>query len=264
METATHIDSRSQAFGYVCRQCTRCCRNNDIKINPYEAAKLARNLGLTTAEFRATRTRDGAGIVLKHTDTGACTFLGGEGGGCSVYQDRPLVCRVFPLGRELLVDGSERYFPSEGGAKPGGEFTREGTVGGFLEAQGVPPFAKAANEYFHWLCDVAYHLHTDVFVTSRPDLADAAMLASDLVEIDAAITSSCATGRTPEPTGIEERRQQHLALLNQKLDEYTSITKGDGRDRPDQVERAAALYRLLLAAASVLAASLGVIPGDSH
>jgi uncharacterized protein len=264
MEPTSHTDSRSQAFGYICRRCTRCCRNNDIKINPYEAARLARNLGLTTAEFRATRTRDGAGIMLKHTDTGACTFLGIENGGCSVYQDRPLVCRIFPLGRELLVDGSERYFPSEGGAKPGGEFRREGTVGGFLEAQGVPPFAKAATEYFYWLCKVAYHLDTDIFVTAKRNLAEAEMLASDLVDIDAAIASSCATGGTTEPTNVEERRQQHLALLNQKLDEYTSITKGEGHDRPDQVERAAALYRLLLAAASVLAASLGVTPADPH
>lgn len=262
MEPSTHIDSRSQTFGYVCHRCTRCCHDKNIKINPYEAARLARNLGLTTAEFRATRTRDGIGIMLKQTDTGACTFLGVESGGCSVHQDRPLVCRVFPLGRELLIDGSLRFFPSEGGTKPGGEFTREATVGSFLEAQGVTPFSKAADEYFYWLCKVAYHLNTDIFVTSGANAADAAAVA--LVDIDAAIASSCATDRTLEPTGIEERKQQHLVILKQKLDEYTSITKGDGRDQPDQVERAAALYRLLVAAASVLAASLGVVPGDSH
>jgi Fe-S-cluster containining protein len=260
MAPAAQTYETSQAFGYVCRRCTRCCRNNDIRVNPYEVARLAAHLGLTTAAFRASRTREGAGILLQHTNTGACTFLSEETGGCRVHPDRPLVCRVFPLGRELLADGSERYFASQGVAAPGGDFTREGTIGSFIEAQGVPPFARASDGYFGWLYQLASGLNTDSFVTSKPDPADVTGPASALVDMDAAIAAWCTTTGTPEPDDIEARRRLHLELLNRKLDDYLALAGGDGTEQPDRGERIAALRRLLLAAGSLLAASLGVVP----
>jgi uncharacterized protein len=199
--------------------------------------------------------------MLKQTETGACTFLAVESGKCSIYNDRPLVCRVFPLGRELLIDGSERYFPSDGEARPGGKLTQEGTVGDFLETQGVAPFAKAADEYFYWLCNVAHHLDTDVFVTSQLDDADTA-LALAWVDIDTVVASSGVVGMSADSPDLEDRKRYHLAFLNQILDEHVAISKNDKRDQPDQVERAAGLRRLLLAIASVLAARLGVISGQ--
>jgi Fe-S-cluster containining protein len=220
-------------------------------------ARLARKFGQTTAEARAAWTRDGAGTILKHTETGACIFLGV--GSCTVYHDRPLVCRVFPLGRELLVDGSEHLFLSKGERRPGGEFTRDGTIGNFLEIHGVAPFAKAADEYFYWFCTVADRL--DISADDpQLALADAAMLAAHLVDMDAVIAFTCTTTGKLEPTGIEERKQQHLEFLYQKLDEYEAMTRADGYDQPEQVERSAAQYWSLLAAASLLAASLGVVP----
>jgi hypothetical protein len=162
------------------------------------------------------------------------------------------------LGRELLVDGSEHLFLSKGGRPPGGEFTGDGTIGDFLEAHGVAPFAQAADEYFYWFCTVADRLGISA-ADPQPAPGDAATLAAHLIDMDAVIASTCATTGT-EPTGIEERKQRHLAFLYQKLDEYEATTKADGHDQPEQIERSAAQYRSLLAAASLLAASLGVVP----
>ncbi len=67
---------RLEPFGYVCHSCSRCCYRKGIQVNPYEVARLARNCALTTSEFRAAWTADGAGLFLAQTESGACVFLG--------------------------------------------------------------------------------------------------------------------------------------------------------------------------------------------
>ena len=68
--------SRLEPFGYVCHRCSRCCYHKGIQVNPYEIARLARNRALTTSEFSAAWTADGAGLFLAQTESGACVFLG--------------------------------------------------------------------------------------------------------------------------------------------------------------------------------------------
>src|SRR5271169_1382542 len=158
-EMPSNGEPRSQVFGYICRRCMRCCYNKRIQINPYESARLARNLQQATTEFRAAWTKDGAGTALKQTETGACVFLGDKG--CTVHPDRPLVCRLYPLGRHVLADGTESFSLTEGHPQSAGEFTNNSTIAEFLDSQGVAPFAKAADEYFQWLCAAQDFLGTD-------------------------------------------------------------------------------------------------------
>jgi Fe-S-cluster containining protein len=94
----TLSDPRAEAFGYVCHRCLKCCQHKLIQLNPYEIARLARNRGMTTSEFRSAWTMDGVGLYLAQTKSGTCVFLGGDG--CTVHPDRPLVCRLYPLGRQ--------------------------------------------------------------------------------------------------------------------------------------------------------------------
>src|SRR5215468_5694658 len=89
---------RHEAFGYVCRRCHN--HHKHIQLNPYEVARLARNRNLTTSEFATACTENGEGVILGQTETGACISLGAAG--CTVYADRPLVCRLYPLGRHVL------------------------------------------------------------------------------------------------------------------------------------------------------------------
>jgi len=223
MKPATRTEARSAAFGYICRCCTRCCRNHDVAINPYETARLARNLGQTIAQFRAMWTRDGAGTMLKQTETGDCVFLSGER--CSVYADRPLVCRIFPLARNVSADGTEHFLPIEGEPPPGGEFTGRGTISDFLEKHGAVAFAEAADDYYRWLC-AALNSPAGQTADLQVDPAETAALAANLLDMDSAVAAYCAATGEPEPTDIEERKQRHLAFLYQKLDEYPANGKG--------------------------------------
>jgi Fe-S-cluster containining protein len=80
-----------------------CCKQADATLAPYDVIRLKDRLGMTSTDFLAQYTvpfemdGDGTpGIKLKTTDEGTCLLLNGDEG-CSVYTDRPTVCRYYPV-----------------------------------------------------------------------------------------------------------------------------------------------------------------------
>lgn len=90
-----------------------CCHGNQILIIPWELAFLAAAAGLSRTGFRDRHTCDG-GTRLRcdgppdSRGRAACT-LRAAAGGCSRHPQRPLACRLFPLGR-FRVSGAIRYY----------------------------------------------------------------------------------------------------------------------------------------------------------
>lgn len=79
-----------------------CCRHADVTLAPYDVLRLQRRLRMSSDDFLQTYTvpfqmdADGVpGIKLRTDDDGACLLLDGDNG-CSVYEDRPAVCRYYP------------------------------------------------------------------------------------------------------------------------------------------------------------------------
>jgi uncharacterized protein len=206
---------RAQAFGYICQRCCRCCFHHDIQVNPYEVARLARGLGETTTEFRANWTRDGAGTMLKRTETGACVFLGKDG--CTVHPDRPLVCRLYPLGRHLTTEGVETFSKAELVPQSAGEFIKNGTIGAFIESQSAAPFIQAADDYFRWYCTAHLRLSAEENFADEEELTERSATGADILDMDAEIDRHCAATGAPEPTDFEERIELHLTLLYERL-----------------------------------------------
>jgi uncharacterized protein len=128
----------------------RCCREAVIVLSPYDILRLSRSLGLTTGEFlrRHTRRQDEAGtliplVLLKPARTGGCPFLGAEG--CTVYEDRPAACRLFPVvqGSELAPEGAvERHFLRRLDYCRGFDGEKEWTLKTWQEAQRFPEFDR--------------------------------------------------------------------------------------------------------------------------
>lgn len=135
---------RDSAFSYRCARCSRCCPRYRIQVNPYEILRLARLLGVSTTGFVRTHLADGP--YLRRRPDGACLFLQ-KGTGCSVHAARPLVCRLYPLGRRLGPSGEESFsiLPSVEGSL--GLVARDGTVESYLSEQGAMPFLAAADLY---------------------------------------------------------------------------------------------------------------------
>jgi Fe-S-cluster containining protein len=104
---------------------TKCCHGMEIILAPYDILRLKRRLGLTSPEFLLKYTSPKQHeesslplVLLKMGDDGenTCPFLTGEG--CSVYEDRPSICRYYPIGLATLRTkpdpekeaGEERFF----------------------------------------------------------------------------------------------------------------------------------------------------------
>ena len=218
--------SRSTPFGYVCRRCNLCCRHKHIQLNPYEVARLARAKGESTGQFRAAWTVDGLGTTLRQREDGTCVFLGPEG--CEVHADRPLVCRLYPLGQHVRQDGSEYYTRLEGHPQSQGEFTNDGTIADYLAAQGATPFLDAADHYFQWLCAAheRFALTSDAPAASVGEAVDDV----DLTDIDQMIARYCtATGET-EPDHLDDRMHLHVRLLDRAI---ANLEAADDEQTPE-------------------------------
>ena len=202
-------ERESDAFGYVCGRCNRCCHNKRIQVNPYEIARLARARGQSAAAFRAQSIVDG--VYLKQTDTGACVFLGPRG--CEVHGDRPLVCRLYPLGRHIRDDASVRFSLLEGHPQTAGRFGGSGTVADYMTAQGAGPFVQAADDYFFWWCRASEALGG----AAKSDDPIGADDAAEWLDLDVAVERRCAAAGVAAPEDLEQRRRMHLTILDEFL-----------------------------------------------
>lgn len=196
-----------EPFGYICRACSRCCSHKIIQVNPYEIARLARFYGISTSEFRKAYT-DNGGAHLKRDEDDTCIFLGAVG--CGVHPDRPLVCRLYPLGRRVRADGSETWIHMERPAECEGELSEAETIADYIAAQGALPYMQAADSYSDWVRRA--HALAESGNGTQPDIDD------DVLDMDGAIERWCTARDIPEPQDIEARRLLHLGILNHCLD----------------------------------------------
>ena len=82
-----------------------CCGDVNIFLTPYDIIRLKNRLGITSGEFLAKYTISPFDentkypvILLKMEDNErkSCPFV--SEAGCTVYEDRPWPCRMYPLG----------------------------------------------------------------------------------------------------------------------------------------------------------------------
>jgi Fe-S-cluster containining protein len=158
---ALDIDSRlslNDVFGFACGPhvpCfTECCGKLELLVTPYDLLRLRRRLRVSSAEFLDTytvtrlRTAHGFPEIVMRFDPAVgnlCPFV--TPAGCSVYEDRPGACRIYPLGRASTthpLDGSHRefYFTVREDHCRGFERPREWTVREWIANQGLEEYNK--------------------------------------------------------------------------------------------------------------------------
>ena len=105
---------------------TKCCRDINIILTPYDIIRLKNRLQISSEEFLALYTEpqllektDLPIVTLKllNDDLKSCPFVKEEG--CIIYQDRPTTCRYYPLGvaalsyKESAVNDEFYFFVNE-------------------------------------------------------------------------------------------------------------------------------------------------------
>ncbi len=128
---------------------TRCCKDADMYLYPYDVVRMKNRLGLASHLFLNRYTyqavRDNPhfpSIMLKmsENDEKWCPFLSVKG--CMIYEDRPFSCRAYPLERAVsrARDENERtvlYFIAKDPYCNGHKESRNWTLNGWIEDQDV-------------------------------------------------------------------------------------------------------------------------------
>lgn len=207
---AQHTAARTEPFAFHCAACSRCCHHKIIQTNPFEIAQLAAFKGLTAQAFREQWTEGGAGTALARTEADVCVFLGDQG--CAVHPARPLVCRLYPLGRRRAGDGTEHWLRLDPHPLSGGMFGTDSTIADYVAAQGAQPFIDAADAYAEWV-----NVARDV-IARLPDGDAGGAAVFDLLDLDTVIAAHCAEAGVTEPADPAMRLDMHIALLYKELD----------------------------------------------
>ncbi len=212
---------RGTAYAYQCNNCKRCCHDKLIQVNPYEAARLAFHLGVSTAEFAHDCLDDN--VFLKRTANGACMFL--EAGGCGVHPHRPLVCRIYPLGRHVAGSGAETFSHFSPHPQSAGEYGHDKTIEDYLVQQGAIEYMVAADKYL----ELFHRLHALL----RASLANEPQLAQELapaasaaktsmptwLDVDGVVASYCKKHGLPVPETVDGRMLMHIAAIDGWLEQ---------------------------------------------
>ena len=124
-----------------------CCSNIEIILTPYDMLRLRERLKLTADEFLyqyatpSTLTKGQLPVAMMRMDeeSGQCPFVTPEG--CSVYSDRPVTCRYYPLGlalmhRQQATENEAFYFMIKEGYCKGHQEAKTWRVDAWREDQG--------------------------------------------------------------------------------------------------------------------------------
>lgn len=135
-----------------------CCKHADVTLVPYDILRLKRRLGLTSGEFLTRYTvpfqmdEDGLpGVKLRTHDNGTCLQLDG-GAGCGLYEDRPSVCRHYPVALLALREkeasqAQERYSLVKEGHCKGHDEGREISIAAYRAEQGCTEYDERNREW---------------------------------------------------------------------------------------------------------------------
>ncbi len=139
---------------------TECCARLRLLLTPYDILRMKKRLGIPSDQFLEQYTETlldqhprfpMVKLKMKQEKGHRCPFVTEKG--CTIYEDRPEACRLYPVGRaSALVDretnAREKYFVVEEAHCRGFGEEKEWTLEKWLNHEGVREY-KAMND--RWL-----------------------------------------------------------------------------------------------------------------
>jgi uncharacterized protein len=232
---------RDSLFSYTCNKCMSCCHDAHIALDPYEITRLARNQHLTTTEFIARFLTEG-GIVLRNRQDTSCVLLGADR--CTVYEDRPLICRTYPLSRLRGRDRDSftQYIPLPTST---GIYGKDGTVADFLKKNDVEDFCAAKDRYFDIALRIAAVLgetvksKPDRFATIRSIIEERSEFRGppgeipSLIDVDRVVSDYCRERKLELPATIPAKIAIHMRAIEEKIAAISARQRIDQTDNVD-------------------------------
>jgi len=139
---------------------TKCCANLNLVLTPYDILRLKNRLDISSDEFLDRYTETNVDkhprfpmmtLKMNPDQNEACPFVTTTG--CTLYEDRPGACRIYPLGRAAMKvdqekDTREKFFIVQEEHCLGFEENRIWSVEEWMANEGVRGY-NAMND--HWL-----------------------------------------------------------------------------------------------------------------
>lgn len=137
-----------------------------------------------------------------------------------MHEDRPLVCRLYPLGRHLKADGEERFFHLTPHPQTAGVYGKDGTVNDYLRAQKVDAFIKAVDRYVDFASKLAgIVLYSEEKSALKENLKETISEefkpSSPLLDFDSVVEQYCREHDIGVPSDVDERLDLHLQALEE-------------------------------------------------
>jgi Fe-S-cluster containining protein len=137
-----------------------CCSDVNIFLSPYDVLRMRRRLGMGSTEFLEKyallpvhKDMQTPVVLLRMNDDEEknCPFV--EAGGCSIYEDRPWPCRMYPVGLAASRDtedgwrGERFYYLLQEEGCRGFEESESWTIREWMDNQGVDEFDRWGEAY---------------------------------------------------------------------------------------------------------------------
>jgi uncharacterized protein len=132
---------------------TECCGRLELLLTPYDVLRLKKELSISAEafidEFTTMRFKTHHGfpefLMKMDSESKRCPFVTPQG--CSVYENRPGACRIYPLGRAATTNPlddvkHEFYFPVVEDHCRGFEQTKTWKIKEWLEDQGMADYNR--------------------------------------------------------------------------------------------------------------------------
>ncbi len=177
------------------------CPGNRIPLTPYEAARMADGLGITTGEF-IRRYLEEHTTVLTVREDGSCVFHR-EDGPCEVLDDRPLACRSFVE----PADEPARFLERAQQYREVLRAWRRASLARAAEAEGADGGPGPGGAPPGVL---------ELRVSGEPHRAPE--LGTWILDVDAVVAERCAERGMPVPADVEARVDIHLETLRSALE----------------------------------------------
>jgi Fe-S-cluster containining protein len=143
--------NENDTFEFACHSgvpCfNKCCHDVNIFLTPYDIIRLKNRLGISSGEFLDKYTLLPIDENLRHPivmlkmdeDNHACPFVSEKG--CTVYEDRPWSCRMYPVGEATpnMNDNEDSFYflLKEDVCKGYNEKGKKWTIKEWMKDQGV-------------------------------------------------------------------------------------------------------------------------------
>ena len=170
--------SLSDKFKFACHKelsCFgKCCADVNIFITPYDVIRMKKALSISSGEFLEKYTQpliledwQLPVVVLKmeEDEEKKCPFVSSEG--CTIYEDRPWSCRMYPLGlasSKTETGGGEEFcfIVGQDSLCEGFKEDREWTVEEWLKDQGVDTYNTKSDSYMRFTLHPHFQEKKDV------------------------------------------------------------------------------------------------------